>query len=470
MSVSRLPIKCGDLLKKRPKFPQIWQKRHFRLYKGYLRYYKYDKNDELIEKGVIKLLPDTRIQLLFSTGTSSSSSSGSKRNSNNDKNTKNQNTHSFLVVTSDREFRLGAPSHSEAQSWSSSIMKAKREPQIGRVVFLGSGEVGKTTIYKQLRIICAESSGFQIRAPEERTELFKNPVWSSMILNMKILVSQAEALSFPLEGKDHEAQATFLKDLDVREVVTKVSEISGAKVWNVLSDLWQDSGIQKAFQNRDKFHINDNAAYFFDNISRIGRVSYVPSVEDMVRDYLKTGKPQKDWIVFNSQVYKIIDTGGTRPERKKWVNVIKSTNSYVFVCALSDFNEVMLEDNETNRMMESLDLFEEICNSYFVDNCQIFLVFNKSDLFREKLEHFKIIDYFNDFPSHQENTFENGIKFFKNKFIQIAKQALGENADIPCYVLSAVEPSHIQSAFSEIFNSVKDYNSLKHKARKKSLH
>ncbi len=65
----------------------------------------------------------------------------------------------------------------------------------------------------------------------------------------------------------------------------------------------------------------------------------------------------------------------------------------LFVISLSEFNQVLYEDADTNRMAESLKLFEEILNCVFFQKTPFVVFFNKVDLFREKLKSVQLSDF-----------------------------------------------------------------------------
>lgn len=57
----------------------------------------------------------------------------------------------------------------------------------------------------------------------------------------------------------------------------------------------------------------------------------------------------------------------------------------IFVVALSEYDQVLIEDNSTNRMQESLQLFKQVCNNKHFLETSIILFLNKKDLFMEKI-------------------------------------------------------------------------------------
>lgn len=100
----------------------------------------------------------------------------------------------------------------------------------------------------------------------------------------------------------------------------------------------------------------------------------------------------------------MFDVGGQRSERKKWIHCFESVTSIIFCTALSEYDEVLLEQRSQvrhmhsvprvavliipaqNRMAESLELFDSIINSRWFLRTSIILFMNKIDVFRDKLQ------------------------------------------------------------------------------------
>ena len=69
----------------------------------------------------------------------------------------------------------------------------------------------------------------------------------------------------------------------------------------------------------------------------------------------------------------------------------------IFVASLSCYDELMFEDDTVNCMVDSLDLFKEICNlQWFVDT-PIILFLNKKDLFEKKIHLIPLTVCFKEF-------------------------------------------------------------------------
>lgn len=95
--------------------------------------------------------------------------------------------------------------------------------------------------------------------------------------------------------------------------------------------------------------------------------------------------------------YRIFDVGGQRPERKKWIHCFEDVTSLLFLVAISEYDQLLVEDESVNRMQEALTLFDSICNSRWFVKSSVILFLNKIDRFREKLQENPMQNYFPDY-------------------------------------------------------------------------
>jgi len=132
---------------------------------------------------------------------------------------------------------------------------------------------------------------------------------------------------------------------------------------NHINLLWNDPGIQTTYNHQNEFQIMDCAKHFFDKIDIIGSPTYIPSFEDVVRSRAPTTGILETEFIIDGNCFKMIDVGGQRNERKKWIHCFENVTAVIFVVAMSEYNQVLYEDETTNRLRESLNLFSEICNN-----------------------------------------------------------------------------------------------------------
>jgi len=121
--------------------------------------------------------------------------------------------------------------------------------------------------------------------------------------------------------------------------------------------------------------------------------------------------------------YEVIDVGGQRAERKKWINCFDNVKAILFVVNLAGYNMVLFEDEKKNRMHECLELFRDTVNLEIFQNTPIFLFFNKKDMFEEKLRKTNLNVCFPDYNG--ASTFEEASAFVAKKF---AEQLPASNA------------------------------------------
>ncbi|KAJ2956165.1 hypothetical protein NQZ79_g7950 [Umbelopsis isabellina] len=129
---------------------------------------------------------------------------------------------------------------------------------------------------------------------------------------------------------------------------------------------------------------------------------YIPTVADVLRARLKsTGILETRFNMGKLNIH-MFDVGGQRSERKKWIHCFESVTSIIFCVALSEYDQVLLEESKQNRMLESLILFESVINSRWFVRSSIILFLNKVDLFKIKLAKVPLERYFPDYTGKSD--------------------------------------------------------------------
>ena len=103
-----------------------------------------------------------------------------------------------------------------------------------------------------------------------------------------------------------------------------------------------------------------------------------PPVQDVLRARVRTTGIIETTFRYKELIYRMFDVGGQRSERRKWIHCFNDVTAVIFVAALSGYDMKLFEDQETNRIHESLTLFDAICNNHFFINTAIILFLNKT--------------------------------------------------------------------------------------------
>lgn len=282
----------------------------------------------------------------------------------------------------------------------------KRMREEVKLLLLGPGESGKSTVFKQMKII-QDNGGFST----EELQSYKYIVYGNCVTQMKVIVNAAFKLGYQLDSPENERRA---------ERLAKVP--SGGDAWSTelgedIKNLWQDRAIQRAFDRRDiDFQLNDSASYFFDNIERFMSPSYIPTQADVLRARVRSTGIEEAEFKFEDVAFRMVDVGGQRSERRKWIHCFDQVTAVIFCVAMSEYDQTLREDDTQNRMKESLLLFEEICNSHWFRNVSFILFLNKMDLFKEKIE---TVDLKLCFPNYTGGcNFDAASAFIKARFLE----------------------------------------------------
>eukprot|EP01103_Thecamoeba_quadrilineata_P008669 TRINITY_DN183_c1_g1_i1.p1 TRINITY_DN183_c1_g1~~TRINITY_DN183_c1_g1_i1.p1 ORF type:complete len:358 (-),score=74.80 TRINITY_DN183_c1_g1_i1:188-1240(-) len=281
--------------------------------------------------------------------------------------------------------------------------RRKAEHEI-KMLLLGAGESGKSTIAKQMRIIYL--SGFL----EEERKSYRSIIFSNTISSMRILIEAARDLGIALREENHEIAA---KLLGLEEYF---SDSMSPEVAGFIKTLWTDPGVQETFSRSAEFQLNDSASYFFGEIDRLAEPNFIPSENDVIRSRAKTTGIIETEFDINDTHFRLVDVGGQRSERKKWMHCFQDVSAVVFCVAMSEYDLKLYEDDSTNRMQESLKLFKEICNNKWFAETSMILFLNKRDLFAKKILQ---VDLNVCFPEYNGGkNFEPAAEYIQNKFIE----------------------------------------------------
>ncbi|XP_071765946.1 guanine nucleotide-binding protein subunit alpha-13b [Centroberyx gerrardi] len=285
-----------------------------------------------------------------------------------------------------------------------------------KILLLGAGESGKSTFLKQMRIIHGQD--FDQRAKEE----FRATIFSNVIKGIRVLVDAREKLHIPWGNQSNQRHGDTMMAFDTRSAMSHGHGMVETKVFlhylPSIRALWADQGIQNAYDRRREFQLGESVKYFLDNLEKLGQSDYLPSQQDI----LLARKPTKGIHEYDFEIknvpFKMVDVGGQRSERRRWFECFDSVTSILFLVSSSEYDQVLMEDRQTNRLSESLNIFETIVNNRVFSNVSIILFLNKTDLLEEKVKQVSVRDYFPEFsgdPASLPDVQRFLVECFRNK-------------------------------------------------------
>ena len=118
----------------------------------------------------------------------------------------------------------------------------------------------------------------------------------------------------------------------------------------------------------------------------------------------------------------------------------------LYLTAVSEYDQVLAEDQKSNRLEESLGLFENLLKYPFFRKTHFLLFLNKVDLLRDKIKTSPVSKYFPDFEGPDDD-YDTVINFFTKKFLD-RNQSKGRSIGV--HQTCAVDTENIRIVDSEI--------------------
>lgn len=126
---------------------------------------------------------------------------------------------------------------------------------------------------------------------------------------------------------------------------------------------------------------------------------YVPSTQDVL--HCQADTRVVDYLMVNvgdTMTCLFIDADRVRraPGARR-MHLLDGPTCILFFVDSNAFDQTLPEDGTTNRLKESIILFEQITHSRWFKSTPIILIHNKIDLLSEKIKEKNIKDYFSNF-------------------------------------------------------------------------
>lgn len=311
-----------------------------------------------------------------------------------------------------------------------------------KLLFLGAGESGKSTLLKQMNII--HGPGFN---REDRIQ-FIALIHSNVLSTMKQLCMRSREL----RAEHPECEICDEKSLKAAELLSNAPAILDSRMPSDVAEavkiLWSDPGIQRTYALRSKFQLqlNDTASYFFNNMNKISHPDYMPDDSDILRSRIRTTGIVEHKFLIDDNDFRMYDVGGQRNARKKWIHCFENVTSVIFVAAVSEYDQVLYEDNRVNRLTEALNLFKDISDSEWFRQTSMILFLNKKDVFKEKIARVPLHSYFPEYNG-PPNSFVDGLKFIKSEF---KKRNSDSSKKIFTHFTCATDTNNIRRVFDAV--------------------
>ncbi|CAL8322501.1 unnamed protein product [Lota lota] len=304
-----------------------------------------------------------------------------------------------------------------------------------KLLLLGTGESGKSTFIKQMRII--HGAGYT----EAERRGFAFLVFQNMVTAIQALISAMDMLHIDYLDDNNILQAGHVSALEPWQV-------------NAIRRVWNDQGVRRSFQRRREFQLSDSAQYYLSDLDRITAPSYIPTLQDILRVRVPTTGIIEYPFDLKAVLFRMVDVGGQRSERRKWIHCFESVTTIIYLAALSEYDQVLYENAKENRLEESKALFRTIVSNPCFHETHFILFLNKSDLLEEKIPHSHLADYFPRFRGPRGD-----VTAAKEFILQMYKEQHADHlATLYHHFTCATDTENIRRVFDDVKYIVMEIN------------
>jgi len=317
-----------------------------------------------------------------------------------------------------------------------------------KLLLLGTGESGKSTFIKQMRII--HGSGYSEEDKRNHIKL----VYQNIFMAMNSMIRAMDTLSISYRERENEENAKLVKEVDFETVTTFEKEYVEA-----IKSLWADSGLQECYDRRREYQLTDSAKYYLDELDRVEKEDYLPTLQDILRVRVPTTGIIEYPFDLDSIIFRMVDVGGQRSERRKWIHAFEAITSLMFLNALSEYDMVLVECPEENRMEESKALFRTIITYPWFQNSSVILFLNKKDLLEEKILYSHLVDHFVEYNGPKKDA-QAAREFILKMFVDLNPDP---DKIIYSHFTCATDTENIRFVFAAVKDTIlqlnlKEYN------------
>eukprot|EP01083_Nonionella_stella_P038442 104592_1 len=341
--------------------------------------------------------------------------------------------------------------------------------KVKKILFLGSGGSGKSTIFKQLRGIYG--TGFNANERKQFVGHIHEQVITQMKLALEVLeeyrtgnlddILRQNERQYVDEKDEEDMDEDELPELELSESAQDASHYLNHihftsyklndDIVTHLKCLWAEPAIQKMYELRNITKIEDSSAYFWNKLDSLNNFGYVPDEADilLVRNRTTGAKEEKYEMPDGKGSFSIVDVGGQKSERKKWIKCFDSVTAVIFVASLSCYDEVLFEDYAINSMTDQLELFDNVCNNQSLAETSMILFLNKQDLFSQKIKSVSITKCASFADYHGDpHGFDATTQYIRKAFTSLNNMPNRKN--IFTHITCATDHNNIQKVFADV--------------------
>jgi len=311
-----------------------------------------------------------------------------------------------------------------------------------KLLLLGAGESGKSTVVKQLKLI------YKVQVSEKEKQEYASAIRGNTLECVRTVLEAMDTLG--IACADETAVALKEKMMELDSNATFDYALVGE-----LHKLLADTGFQECLRRKDEYWLLDAHVYYFANMERFADEDFEPTEEDMIMTRVRTTGIVCSELSDPPMRFTVVDVGGQRSERRKWIHCFDDVKAVIFLEGLAGYHQVLFEDQTQNRMHESLALFREVVKNPIFKNTPIFLLLNKKDLFEEMIVKTPLTVCFPEYDGEQGKALP-ALDYIKSQYQKIMEEEVpGKQVHIS--VIAARVRMDMKIMFADVKEQLKKF-------------
>ena len=202
----------------------------------------------------------------------------------------------------------------------------QEENAIVKLLVLGTGESGKSTVFKQMKIL------YSVPDPPAKFIMICR---ANLFSNAHTVTEGMKRLGISFKSTEAEEAAATIAAVPPDGNPDNIGELA-----KPLKTMFADGGVQEAIERAAEYQLNDSTIYFWERAEELCKSDYMPTEQDVLRARVRTTGIVQQNFQIKDKKYTMFDVGGQRNERRKWIHCFDNVTAVIFVTAISEYDQV----------------------------------------------------------------------------------------------------------------------------------
>lgn len=305
-----------------------------------------------------------------------------------------------------------------------------------RVLVLGISNCGKSTFARQMKIL--HCNGFN----NDEVNNYREVLIQNLMLGFREIIASMDD-NIP---KNLKKAVKFFNEANAYGTPLSDDLISKAQ------KIWEDETVQEVLESSRNLEYRSSLKYMMDNIDRVHDDNWRPTNDDILHARQRTTGIIETKFTRDKYEWSLIDVGGQKVERKKWLHTQQNLNAVIYFAALDEYDVMSEEDSKITKLEESMLVWEETLKGEALKGVPVILFLNKVDIFKEKIKSVPLKKTYKKYKGGDD--LDSATEFIKDLYgVKITSESVIGPMDLFWHVICALDTEGIRL----VFDAVKDF-------------